>query len=736
MELLILVLHCRKAGANINVEIRFPIAFAIGPDYSLRARMMIYSLTVFLSAFLLFLVQPILAKYILPWFGGSPGVWNTCLLFFQVLLTAGYGLSHLLVEKFAPRRQAAALLALLLITIAFLPITPAKTWLPESLNAPTWHILRLLAASIGVCYFLLSSISPLMQSWYSRTGSDVSPYRLYTLSNAGSLLAIAGYPLVIEPNLGLGFQTKLWSILYIIFGVLCCLCARQQWRARAIHGISTGSGAPRPQVDQAYGPSGSDRILWLCLAALSSAMLMATTNQLCLDVAVVPLLWLLPMGLYLLSFILCFHSERWYSRTGFGIALYAALGQTCWVLSRGIYAALPVQILSYAFTLFVCCMVCSGELVRLKPPPRHLTSFYLMVSAGGAIGGVFVALVAPHTFKGYWEFHLSLAGTALVFLIILFRDSHGRLQGGRPRWAWCLLLLSFVALVAALGIQIRGSFKDAVAVKRNFFGTLKILDDNSGNPEKHRLVMMHGRIEHGYQFTATDKRYWPTSYFGPSSGAGIAIGFHPTRLNPSLRHLRIGVIGLGTGTLAAYGEEGDYFRFYEINPDVLQFCDTYFTYRKDTAARVDVVLGDARMSMEREKSRRRPGNFDVFAVDAFSSDAVPVHLLTRECYRNYWYHLKKDGILAVHISSRYFNLNPVIRGLASMDKDSGVQAILIDDPGNSMQETDATRWILVTANQKFLTDPQVIAAASPWPVGDGPGLLFTDDYSNLFRLLK
>jgi len=315
----------------------------------------------------------------------------------------------------------------------------------------------------------------------------------------------------------------------------------------------------------------------------------------CLDVAVIPLLWLLPMGLYLLSFILCFHSERWYSRLGFGIALAAALAQTCFVLYQGIYVGIPLQIASYCFTLFVCCMVCHGELVRLKPDPRHLTSFYLMISAGGAVGGAFVTLIAPLVFKGYWELHLGLAGTALIFLIILFHDRNGRIHGGRPAWAWSSLYLAFGALILALSFQVRDTLKDTVTVKRNFFGVLKVTEDRVGEPSGHRKVLMHGRIEHGFQFAAMDKRYWPTSYFGPASGAGIAIQFHPRRLDPNQRHLRIGVVGLGTGTLAAYGEAGDYFRFYEINPDVLQISGSHFTYRKDSAARIEVALGEARI---------------------------------------------------------------------------------------------------------------------------------------------
>jgi len=334
------------------------------------------------------------------------------------------------------------------------------------------------------------------------------------------------------------------------------------------------------------------------------------------------------------------------------------------------------------------------------------------------------------------EFHLCLVGIGLFFLMVQFRDRSGRLYAGHPRWAWSLLSLSMLVLIAALGSHIHGTLKNAVTMKRNFFGTLKIVDDNPIDPLEHRVVMMHGRIEHGYQFRASDKRFWPTSYFGPNSGVGLAIRFHPRRLDPAQRNLRIGVVGLGTGTLATYGEDGDYLRFYEINPDVVHFADKYFTYRQDTAARVDVVLGDARISMEREKTRMQPGNFDVFAVDAFSSDAVPVHLLTRECYQNYWYHLKKDGILALHISSRYFNLSPVIRSLAALDKERGTRALLIEDPGSALQETDSTRWVLLTSNQEFLAIPDVQSAVTAWPLEDDPPLLFTDDYSNLFRLLQ
>jgi hypothetical protein len=281
-----------------------------------------------------------------------------------------------------------------------------------------------------------------------------------------------------------------------------------------------------------------------------------------------------------------------------------------------------------------------------------------------------------------------------------------------------------------------GSVQGAITIKRNFFGVLKVTEDEKTNPSEHRMVLMHGRIEHGYQFMHPEKRYWPTSYFGPNSGAGVAIRFHPRRIDPGQGRLRIGVVGLGAATLASYGQEGDYFRFYEINPDVLRLSDKYFSYRKDCPAKTDVVLGDARISMEREKGLLQSGRYDVLAIDAFSSDAIPVHLLTRECYRNYWYHLKEDGILAVHISSRYFNLIPVIRSLADLDREKGIQAVLVEDNGNPLQETDATQWILVTSNQAFLENKDVRASVTPWTGEHSARLLFTDDYSNLFKLLK
>ncbi len=699
--------------------------------------MILYGTAVFLSAFLLFLVQPMLGKYILPWFGGSPSVWTTCMLFFQVLLLGGYGYAHLLASRLSPRKQALIYVYMLVATLFLLPAAPSEAWKTAGDSLPTLHILGLLAASIGGCYFMLSSTGPLLQSWFGRTLPGISPYRLYSVSNLGSLLAIACYPLMIEPRLGLRIQAHFWSWGYVLFVLLSGACAVPVFRLRNSRPSRFLESGRTPADAEAPPPSRAERLIWLSLAAVASVTLLATTNQMCQDVAVIPLLWLVPLGLYLLSFILCFHSNRTYRRPLFGLALAAALAQACVVLFQGVQLGLSWQIASYSATLFICCMVCHGELARLKPGTDHLTTFYLMVAGGGALGGVFVTLVAPRIFKGFWEFHLGLVGTSLLFLLMLFRDRNGRLYQGRPFWAWTGLYAAFAALVIALGIQILEALQDDVDVSRNFFGVLRVLDSDADNPQKHRLVLMHGRIEHGYQFTAVDKRYWPTSYFGPNSGVGIAIRFHPTRqAKEGPRNLRVGVVGLGTGTLASYGQEGDYFRFYEINPEVLRLSDRYFTYRKDSAAKIDVVLGDARISMEKEREHAESQQFDVLAIDAFSSDAIPVHLLTRECYEIYWYHLKPDGILAVHISSRYFNLSPVVRALSELDQEQGMRSLLVADDGSESQETDATRWILVTNNTRFLETKEVQESVSAWKDDDPAPLLFTDDYSNLFRLLR
>lgn len=703
--------------------------------------MALYGITIVLSAFLLFLVQPLIGKYILPWFGGTPAVWTACMLFFLAALLGGYAYAHLLVHRLRPRLQFALHSALLALSLLALPIIPSEAWKPVFDQSPVIRILGLLLVTIGPPYLLLACTSPLLQSWFSRESRVTSPYRLYSLANLGALLAVISYPFVIEPSLGIAVQARIWSWSYAVFALLCILAGlrlalRLQTAPNPAHLSKAAPGGYEQNTGRS--PSRTDWVMWFALAACGAISLLSTTNQMCLDVAVVPLLWILPLALYLLSFIICFHHERWYSRILFGPLLAAGLTQTCMVLFGGVFIDLRIQIASYSFTLFVCCMVCHGELARLKPAPRRLTAYYLMIAAGGAFGGLFVSAIAPHIFRGFWEYHVSLTLTAALFLLHLFGDRATVFYRGRLLWAWAAFYAGFLVLVTALAVQIEETLKDSIAMTRNFFGVLRVLEQDKDNPADHRLTLMHGRIEHGFQYIDPEKRHWPTSYFGPESGAGLAIILHPRRHaggNGSSR-LRIGVVGLGAGTLAAYGEEGDYIRFYEINPEVLRFSDRYFTYRRDSAAQVDVEPGDARVTMERERQLGKPAQFDVLAVDAFSSDAVPVHLLTRECFETYFYHLKDDGVLAVHISSRYFELSPIVKAIATIGPATGMEALLVWNETNENQGTDASTWVLLTRNADFLNSVQVRRFIEPWPEDMPVMPPWTDDYSNLFRLMS
>ena len=691
--------------------------------------MLLFGSAIFLSSFLLFLIQPLLGKSILPWFGGTPAVWTTCMLFVQAVLLAGYAYAHSVATRCRSRMQVLLHIALAAISVGLLPILPSESWKPRTGADPVSQILGLLAVTAGVPYLVLASTSPLVQAWYARARHGSSPYRLYALSNAGSLFAVLAYPFVIEPAIGLRAQALVWSCGYGIASILTLVCGITALRAQEPQAQTTGDSPSDAPVLKT-----GDRILWVALAACGSLLLLATTNQLCLDVAVVPLLWILPLSIYLLSYILCFHSPKWYSRTWQVPLLAGGLGWICHVLERGVYADLRIQIASYAALLLVCCMVCHGELARLKPAPAHLTSFYLAIGAGGAIGGALATFLAPALFRGYWEYHLSLLAVVILLATVLFRDPSSRLHQGRSPWAWAILGVGCTALAIAFFVNVEESARGAIAQLRNFFGVLRVVDYDDDDPEDRHYTLMHGRIEHGFQFRSPEKRFWPTSYFGPQSGVGLAIRYHPRRtLNRTgSRNLSIGVVGLGTGTIATYGEEGDCIRFYEINPAVLRLSEEYFTFRRDSAAQVAVVLGDARLQMERECGRGARNTFDVLAIDAFSSDAIPVHLLTRECFGVYRRLLKEDGILALHISNRYFSLGPVVRGQAL----PGESALRIYSDGNEVQGTDDSEWVLLTRNKQFLENPEVSREVTGWPGNEPKSVIWTDDYSNLFRLFR
>jgi len=677
-----------------------------------------YAIAIFLSAYLLFLVQPLISKRILPWFGGAPAVWTACMLFFQVALLLGYVYAHVLSRRLGRRAQGLVHLLLLAGALCFLPVYPGSGWRPASPEHPTWRIILLLGATVGLPYFVLSATSPLLQRWFSLDRPGGRPYRLYALSNAGSLLALVSFPVLLEPLLPARAQAVAWAGAFGLFAVVCGRCALR-WRGRtlAAEEAPPGDGADAP-------PSRGRRLFWLLLPAGGSVMLLAVTNQICLDVAVIPFLWILPLALYLLSFIICFDRERWYFRPVFWPLMLASLGGMCWVLYAGVDVSLLVQIAVYAVGLFACCMVLHGELVRLKPGPRDLTAFYLRVAAGGALGGVFVTLVAPVIFRTYLELHVGMWGgcAAAMAAFCYERRIHALRAGLR-----LACLAGMVAALGGLGVALAANAVHAVrgyaSVSRNFYGVLRVAEYNAHDPEKHYVNLSHGRISHGWQFTDPQKRRLPTSYYGRQSGVGLLLENIPRRSG-----LRVGVVGLGTGTLAAYGRRGDVYRFYEINPEVERLARRRFTYLADSAARCEVVLGDARLSLEREP----PQGFDVLVLDAFTGDAIPVHLLTREAFEVYLRHLRPGGALAVHISNRNLDLRPVVRGLA---EHFGLASARVDSAGDDEGITSTAEWVVLSADAALLAK-RPIQGASEAPDDSIRPILWTDDFSNLFSILK
>ena len=672
---------------------------------------MLYALTIFASAFLLFLLQPIVAKQILPWFGGSAAVWTTCLVFFQSTLLLGYAYADFSVRRLTPRAQAKLHMVLLVLSLAVLPIIPGEFWKPTGQESPIWMILGLLAVTIGLPYFVLSTTSPLIQAWFARTFPGRSPYRLFALSNLASMLALLGYPFLLEPWIATRMQAWGWSAGYAAFVGLCLLAARKGGRA---------ADAPAPQaarpVDDAPGgepPSLSRQLLWCALAATSSAMLLAVTNHITQNVAAVPLLWIVPLSLYLITFILCFDGEGWYRREIFLAMLAAALGVMGWTLADPkLTHQLAIQIDVFCAGFFIACMFCHGELVTCKPAPRYLTRFYLMIALGGALGSVLVGVVAPLVFSANFDLAIVLVACALLLL--------WRTRGE----ALVFPALAAISLLVTIGCGIWSMvefYRDTIVTSRNFYGMLRVQE--SGVDVDSRRTLIHGTIMHGKQYLHPTFQSEPTSYYTRNSGIGRLI----EAMHPRKGGIKVGVIGLGTGTLATYGAKGDVYRFYDINPGVVGIAQRDFTFLKNSDATIELSLGDARLSLEREA----PQQFDVLAIDAFSSDAIPVHLITREAVEVYLRHMKPDGVIAFHVTNRYLNLVPVVEGIAN---ELGLHALWIDDAGLE-PFGNASSWVLLAKDPSRLDDTRLTDPSSAieprrdWRV-------WTDDFNNLVQVLK
>lgn len=790
--------------------------------------MPLYALTIFLGAFLLFLVQPLIGKYILPWFGGGPGVWTVCLLFFQTLLLGGYAYAHFTSTRLKPRTQALTHLVLLALCLVWLPIIPDAAWKPGPGDEPTKRILLLLTATLGLPYALLSATGPLLQRWFSLSHPGQSPYRLYALSNVGSLLALLGYPFAIEPLLSRSTQAWLWSGTLVGFVVLCGLCAWQIRRADPAALLRATSDESREADPALATPADVDpekvrntefagnattgqgattddkptllqKFFWVALPATASVLLVGTTSKLCVDVAVIPFLWVLPLAIYLVSFILCFDHPRWYARGLFAALFVVAATAIAYFISLGLHAPILLQIVAYSASLFVACMICHGEVYRLRPAPQHLTSFYLHLSFGGALGGIFVGIVAPVVFNDYYELHLGYwalayllaalclvqrsrtialgigAGTllgvailpafflnratepgwfahvknyantyyafyleyrwwAVAVLLMLLWSLRGAIQARRPedwRVRFTFLPLSLTALLGAVFvIQITGTNAGMIESSRNFYGTLKVRSYGEPDSISYSYLLSHGITTHGLQFVRSPYDKWATTYYGANSGVGLALD----HAEPVKGGRKFGFVGLGAGTLAAYGLPGDRLRIYEINPAVLRLARERFTFLSQTAADVKIVLGDARLSMEDELAHDAPQHFDVLALDAFSSDAIPVHLLTEEAFAVYLKHLKPDGVIAVHISNRYLDLRPVVEGLAKRYQLH--LATISDNPKSADWWLYRTTWMLLSRDAAKFAHKDFQDAMDERSDETARTILWTDDRASLAGILR
>ena len=684
-----------------------------------------YSIAIFLGAFLLFQVEPLIAKIVLPWFGGVASVWAVCLLFFQCVLLFGYLYAHLLTTRVASRWQGWVHGALLAASLVVLPILPNPALKPSPSADPAGRILLILTLTIGLPYLLLSATSPLLQAWFARQSSGDTPYRFYSLSNAGSMLGLITYPILVEPRVLTRSQAIGWSVAYAAFAVLCAWIGLKASRPAA-------EEERRDQTD--YKPGRMSQFLWVALAACGSALLLSVTNEISANVAAVPFLWVLPLSLYLLTFIICFSGSRWVPHAFFLRLLVVALGGMTYALeTQTVDIPLVYMVSIFCGGMFACCMVLHGQLAKIKPTTSHLTSYYLMISLGGAIGSLLVVLVSPRVFNAIYELPISIGACAVLVPLALWHDRTSLLHGRFQLVTRLLAAALALAIVISLGVA---EYKQAsgyrVAV-RNFYGLLRVTDllsdkvpvDDNGAPigDLEYRELTNGTIQHGTQWHNARLRTIPTTYYAAETGIGIALNSLGV-----VRPLHVAVIGLGTGTIAAYGHPGDRYTFYEINPLDVEIANNQFSYLRESPATINIVMGDARLSLERQE----PQHYDIIAVDAFSGDSIPTHLLTTEAFQLYFRHINPGGILAVHISNRYLDLEPVVQGAAAA---VGKACMTIENDDDEQTGQFSATWVLVSdlptllQNNDIKTAGKILVNAAnerPW----------TDNYSSIFPLLK
>jgi hypothetical protein len=665
----------------------------------------LYAVTIFLSAFLLFVVEPMAAKQLLPTLGGSSAVWTTCLVFFSVVLLLGYLYAHWISVRFTPARQA--VIHILLLTVALLVLGVHTSPNPAAVTYhPALTVFRVLATVIGLPYLALSATTPLLTGWYAASFEGGSPYGLFALSNLGSLLALGSYPLLIEPGLTMNRQTAWWSGGFLVFAVICGAIA---WQGRR--------RMPAAKASEVAGKEGTGPAMvpWFSLALGGGMMLTAVTNHMSANIAAIPLLWLPPLALYLLSFILAFQGALQPVRPLMLRMSLMAVAAMAYVM-RDIRIQFPIAVSVPLFLigLFVTCFFLHGELYARRPGTAGLTRFYLVTAAGSAAGTLLVGVIAPLVLPANYDLACTLVVVALIALGATWHDGWGL------RMLW---IAGVTAAIVVVSNQVRQYDDDAVALMRNFYGTLRVRESHLPPQSDTDRQLLNGTIEHGAEWFAPQFRGQPLTYYAGNSGLGLAL-----RLCCGSGSKRVGVIGLGTGTVAVYGNAGDVIRFYEINPLVERLARQWFTFLHDSPAQIDVVLGDARLSLAGEP----PQHFNVIVIDAFAGDAIPVHLLTREALALYRRHLQPGGVVAFHVSNQYIDLEPVIAGIA---RDAGLHAVSVHSHGDEQNGLYYADWILLTANQSFLAQPEIVNTAFPTPLR-GDVRLWTDNYSSVFPLLK
>jgi SAM-dependent methyltransferase len=699
----------------------------------MRPRVILYVSAIFLSSSLLFLVEPMAGKRLLPLLGGSSAVWITCLVFFQTALLLGYLCAHAIATRLSRRAQLVAYGFLLVLSLVqvFVTLNPHPH---ASTVRPVFSVLWVLTMLIGLPFLALSATNPLLQSWYAHSrpdhGASAPPYRLFALSNVGSLLALLAYPVLVEPNFSLRAQTLAWSLGFLLFVVVCGVIIAGR---RKVPDLRERETAPSPAVSGAVSttsqagtaatlsliadavPSPGEKTLWLLMAACGSLLLSAVTSHLSQNIAAIPLLWILPLTIYLLTFVLAFNGGKIYFREIMVGLLPTALGGVAYLIKdRTMDVPIMISIPLFCLSLFIGAFFCHGELYLRRPSAQYLTQYYLLIAAGGALGSMFVGVLAPVVFSGSYEMAWGLVYTAALAAALMWRQ----------HWAWRFFWpAAAAALLVVVVMQERADRENAIAQVRSFYGTLRVTEEPTEDAGTYR-TLIHGTIQHGTQFMSSEElRRLPTTYYSRDSGVGLALDNCCKG-----RARRVADIGLGTGTLAAYGEPGDVFRFYASDPRVEVIARNVFTYLRESKAKIEIAHGDARLSMEAEP----PENYDVIAVDAFSGDAIPVHLLTAEALKLYQRHLAPGGIIAFHISNTYLKLGPVVQEQADH---AGLHAVLVSTEDDDDTGAFSSDWVLVTANEKFLALPEIANASAK--IEPKPGLrLWTDDYSSLLPILN